>query len=167
MGKKRLILGAYIINIFKKIGFEVLDNIIWDKGHIQGNRSNNQGNNSPYYQAPLNCYEHIFCFRKPGNLLPKLEFPEIIRVHPVVKMIKGENVLGHTAPFPSEIPMLLTKQLQPNSVILDPYAGSFTTSRQCIKDGMKSISIELNKEYCELGMNLLEKDILIKSEFLI
>lgn len=157
MGKKRMILGAYIVHLFSKIGFEIVDNIIWYKGHIQGNRSNNQGNMSPYYQAPLNCYEHVFYFRKPGNDLPKLDFPKIIKVHPVVKIVKGENILGHTAPFPLEIPGLLTSVLPHGSLILDPYAGSFTTAQKCLNDGHRSISIEKSLEYCELGVRLLSK----------
>ena len=163
MGTKRLILGAYIMKMFKDIGFDLIDNIIWDKGHIQGNRSNNQGNNSPYYQAPLNCYEHIIYLRKPGNVVAKFDLPKILKLHPVVKMIKGENILGHTAPFPKEIPKLLTKQLISGSTILDPYSGSFTTARQAKIDGIKSVSIEMSKEYCNLGLRLINKEILEKS----
>jgi DNA modification methylase len=159
MGKKRLILGAYIMKMFKEIGFDLIDNIVWDKGHIQGNRSNNQGNNSLYYQAPLNCYEHIIYFRKPGSEVPKLYLPKILKLHPVVKIIKGENILGHTAPFPKAIPKLLTKQLISGSTILDPYSGSFTTARQAKKDKIKSVSIEMSGEYCELGLKLIKKEI--------
>jgi DNA modification methylase len=163
MGKKRLILGAYIMKMFKEIGFDLIDNIIWDKGHIQGNRSNNQGNNSPYYQAPLNCYEHIIYFRKPGDEVSELDLPKILKLHPVVKMIKGENILGHTAPFPKEIPKLITKQLIPGSTILDPYSGSFTTARQAKTDGIKSVNIEMSEEYCNLGLRLINKEISDKS----
>jgi DNA modification methylase len=47
MGNKRMILGAYIIDLFRRIGFELQGNIIWFKGEIQGNRNFNQGNNTP------------------------------------------------------------------------------------------------------------------------
>ncbi len=162
MGKKRMILGSYIIYLFKKIGFQVTENVIWYKGHIQGNRSNNQGNISPYYQAPLNCYEHILCFQKP-SLKQELNFPDLIKVHPVVKMIKGKNILGHTAPFPSEIPALLTNKLFKGATILDPYAGSFTTARQALKNGIKSINIEMDLNYCNLGLDLIRKESIGKS----
>ncbi|MFM7367916.1 MAG: hypothetical protein ACKO2Z_08975, partial [Sphaerospermopsis kisseleviana] len=62
MGKKRLILSSYMSFIFRYIGFEHIGNIAWDKGEIEGNRNFNQGNYSPYYQAPLNCWEHILIF---------------------------------------------------------------------------------------------------------
>ena len=50
MGEKRIPLGAYIILIFKKAGFELLDNIIWNKGEPQSQRHKNDGNFVPYYQ---------------------------------------------------------------------------------------------------------------------
>ncbi|MCY7144278.1 hypothetical protein MK512_11055, partial [Streptococcus gordonii] len=54
MGNKKMILGAYMLDIFEKIGFRIDGNIIWDKVEIQGNRNFNQGNLGPYYQSPLN-----------------------------------------------------------------------------------------------------------------
>ena len=156
MGKKRMILGAYIINLFRRIGFEITQNIVWYKGHIQGNRATNQGNYSPYYQLPLNCYEHIFCFRKPSTEVEPLRFPHIINVQPVIKIINGKNVLGHTAPFPLELPNLITSRI--SGVVIDPYSGSFTTARSAEKNGICSISIEQSKEYCKLGMSLLSKE---------
>lgn len=75
MGDKRMILGAYMIDIFQRIGFEVIGNIIWDKGEIQGNRSFNQGNLTPYYQAPLNCWEHVLILSK-GK--PNKKYSEIV-----------------------------------------------------------------------------------------
>lgn len=154
MGKKRMILGAYIIRMFRDVGFKIAGNIIWYKGHIQGNRSNNQGNNSPYYQAPLNCYEHIFVFRKGDEGALTRRFPDILNVKPVIKMIKGKNVLGHTAPFPEVIPELLLSRISKGTVV-DPYAGSFTTARVAYKMNRSSICIEQKEEYCELGKKIL------------
>ncbi len=153
MGEGRMILGAYIINLFRKIGFTIQDNIIWYKGHIQGHRSTNQGNNSPYYQAPLNCYEHILCFRKPGKQLSPIDFPKIVNIYPVIKIVKGVNILGHTAPYPIQLARILTSRIK--GVVLDPYAGSFTTSRAACLDSINSVSIEMSKEYCQLGKRLL------------
>ena len=83
-----MILGAYMLDIFQKIGFTIVGNIIWNKGEIQGNRSFNQGNFTPYYQAPLNCWEHIFVVSKgtPNPKYKKLK-SAIKNIHPVVKMI--------------------------------------------------------------------------------
>ena len=43
MGDKRLALGAYLILLFRKSGFELLDNIIWNKGETQSNRHKMMG----------------------------------------------------------------------------------------------------------------------------
>lgn len=155
MGKKRMILGAYIIYLFKKAGFKLVKNIVWYKGHIQGNRSFNQGNNFPYYQAPLNCYEHVFQFVKPSKK-PLILLNDLVNIKPVYKIVKGENILGHSAPFPEGIPNVLVKKMSKNEIILDPYSGSFTTSRVAMNYDIKSVSIELDKKYCELGIRLLK-----------
>lgn len=155
MGKKRMILGAYIINLFRRIGFEIQQNTIWYKGYVQGHRSDNQGNKSPYYQSPINCYEHIFCFRKPGKK-ERISFPQILNASPVIKIIKGKNVLGHTAPYPEDIPELLIKRI-PKGYFLDPYSGSFTSARVARNNNCKAVGIEFSKEYCLLGMKLLKQ----------
>lgn len=155
MGKKRMILGAYIIYIFRYIGFELQQNIIWYKGQIQGHRNTNQGNFSPYYQSPLNCYEHIFCFKKANKENESSEkFPYILNSHPVVKMVNGKNIIGHTAPYPESIPNLLCRKINTGK-ILDCYSGSFTTARVAEKNNLNSINIEINEDYCNLGKQLL------------
>lgn len=151
MGNKRMILGAYAIDMFERIGFEVVGNIIWNKGEIQGNRSFNQGNNTPYYQAPLNCWEHVLIFSK-GKPDKKYDsiISEVKDIRPVVKMIKGKNIIGHDAPFPRDIPELLIKHMSGNDVVLDPFLGSGTTCIVANKYGIESIGIEKKQDYFEL-----------------
>jgi DNA modification methylase len=160
MGKKRMILGYYIVNIFSDVGFQVCANIPWDKGHIEGNRNFNQGNFSPYYQAPHNCWEHIFVFSKGTPQFDLSKLPTILKATPVIKMFNGQNLLGHSAPYPEDIPRLLFNLLAPGSKILDPFSGSMTTGRLAYLNGYKSINIDYKKEYCELGLKLLEKELL-------
>jgi len=69
MGKKRILLGSYTIQIFLSIGFELLENILWDKGEPQSNHQKNDGKFTPFYQRPMNVYEHMFLFKKPGRLI--------------------------------------------------------------------------------------------------
>jgi DNA modification methylase len=158
MGKKRMILGAYIIHLFRRVGFELIGNVVWYKGEIEGKRNFNQGNRSPYYQFPFNCWEHILVFKKPGNPMNICKFPTILDAKPVVKIVKGKNVLGHSAPFPAAIPELLIDQLQEGQCVLDPFSGSMTTGRSAYLRGLRSVSIDLHREYCELGLRLLNKD---------
>ena len=158
MGKKRMILGAYIINLFRRVGFQVKGNVVWHKGEIEGKRNFNQGNRSPYYQYPFNAWEHILVFQKPGGSSPHLDFPTVLQSKPVMKMVRGENVLGHSAPFPSIIPELLLARMSKGERILDPYSGSMTTGRAAYEQGIRSVSVEFHKEYCELGLRLLEEE---------
>lgn len=155
MGKKRLILSSYISFIFRYIGFTHLGNIAWDKGEIEGNRNFNQGNNSPYYQAPLNCWEHILIFSKgyPSFQLSKL--PKVIQAKPVTKIVGGKNIYGHSAPFPEALPKLLFSIVPPEEIILDPFAGSMTTGRVAARESRTSVNIELHQHYCDLSINLL------------
>lgn len=157
MGTKRMILGAYMLHIFKKVGFNINSNIIWNKGEIEGKRNFNQGNLSPFYQAPHNAWEHILVLSK-GVISEDLNFPSILRAKPVFKMKNKQNTLGHTAPFPKIIPELLIDNLRPGETILDPFAGSFTTGRAAYAKGINSINIDYQEEYCELGMKLFEKE---------
>ncbi|MGW9530495.1 DNA-methyltransferase [Paenibacillus terrae] len=158
MGKKRMILGAYIIHLFKHIGFSIQDNVIWNKGEIEGKRNFNQGNNSPYYQAPFNSWEHIFVFSKGDTPNFKKNYPKILNLRPVIKMVKGKNVLGHTAPYPKEIPKLLFSMLHEKGIILDPFSGSMSTGRAAFECGYSSINIDYLEEYCKLGLELLDEE---------
>jgi DNA modification methylase len=158
MGKKRMILGAYIINVFRRIGFEIVGNTVWYKGEIEGKRNFNQGNFSPYYQYPFNCWEHCLIFRKPGPRDRRYIFPTILDAKPVIKMVRGFNVLGHTAPFPPAIPKLLISQMSKGECVLDPFSGSMSTGRTAHHHGIRSVSIEIHREYCELGIKLLDAE---------
>lgn len=156
MGKKRMILGAYVVNLFRRVGFRVLGNVVWYKGEIEGKRNFNQGNRSPYYQFPFNCWEHVFVFQKPGPA-SEWQFPTIFSAKPVMKMVRGENTHGHSAPFPDEIPNLLVGQLRRGSTVLDPFAGSLTTSRVADRRNLRSVAIEMHAEYCALGARLIRE----------
>lgn len=151
MGNKRMILGAYMLDIFEKIGFTIIGNIIWNKGEIQGSRSFNQGNMTPYYQAPLNCWEHIFILSK-GK--PNKKFAELTSsiklIRPVIKIVKGKNILGHTAPYPEEIPELLIKHLAQEDTVFDPFLGSGTTCIVANHYNVNSIGTELDANYYTL-----------------
>lgn len=160
MGNKRMILGAYMIDIFQRIGFDIVGNMVWNKGEIQGNRSFNQGNLTPYYQAPLNCWEHIIILSKgnPDNKYSGL-VSQIKDIRPVIKMIKGKNVLGHDAPYPNDIPELIIKCMEDSDVVLDPFLGSGTTAIVANRYGINSIGIEKSDTYYELCKERIWEDI--------
>ena len=72
---------------------------------------------------------------------------DVVKFPPVIKInSKGENILGHTAPFPSEIPKYAVRVFSGvNESVLDPFAGSFTTTIESFYQKRNSIGIELNR----------------------
>ncbi|MFM7368066.1 MAG: DNA methyltransferase, partial [Sphaerospermopsis kisseleviana] len=52
---------------------------------------------------------------------------------------------------------LLFSLISPEETIIDPFTGSMTTGRAAMKNKRKSINIELHKEYCDLALDLLKK----------
>ena len=72
---------------------------------------------------------------------------DVVKLAPVIKInSKGENILGHTAPFPREIPEYAVQVFSGvNESVLDPFAGSFTTTIESCRQERNSIGIELNR----------------------
>ena len=159
MGTKRMLLGAYSILAFEAAGYELVDNYIWDKGEPQSKRSTNDGNFTPHYQKPVNCYEHMFIFKRRGDILHvNAQVPEKWQTYvtdfvPVYKInCHGENILGHTAPYPEDIPDLAAQLFgQPEKFILDPFLGSGTTIISASKNNFRGIGIEFSAEYAKLS----------------
>lgn len=147
MGTKKMQLGAYTYYIFKEAGFEFLDNIIWDKGEVQSNRQMNDGKNTPHYQKPMNAYEHMYLFKKSGSsktMNASNWKSNVEKFNPVIKInSKGENILGHTAPFPDDIPDFVIKAFtNENDIVLDPFSGSLTTAIQASKNNRIGLGVE-------------------------
>ena len=215
---RKLPLGAMFIMMLEGVGFEFIDNYIWDKGEPQSKR--HLGNPQyPFYQYPVNCYEHILVFAK--HKLDKTKIPcpmceetivvsnsqsgigvqswecknpkcssksasgrgkrfstrsimmnnyqsddnfidkefiqkwrrDIVRINPVIKInSKGENKIGHTAPYPTDIPEMAIRYYSGvGDLVVDIFNGSGTTGLVAKELNRNYIGFELNKEYCELS----------------
>jgi len=124
----------------------------------------NDGNFTPYYQRPANCYEHMFIFKKKGkklyknNLLNKMH-SNIHRFSPVIKIgKKGVNRYGHTAPFPLDVPNISIDYFtNEGDTVLDPFLGSGTAIISAILKDRIGIGIELSSEYAELSKQKLNE----------
>ena len=166
MGEKRIPLGAYTILLFERAGFELLDDIIWYKGEPQSNRHKNDGNYTPYYQHPANCYEHMFIFKKKGKLRININQQEnildnnIIMFSPVFKIGRGGiNRYGHTAPFPKKIPQLsILCFTNKNEIVLDPFSGSGTTPIVAVQNNRVGVGIDIKKDYLKLALLKAKND---------
>jgi DNA modification methylase len=73
---------------------------------------------------------------------------DIIKFSPVIKInSKGENRIGHTAPFPEDIPEMAVKMFTyVGEKVLDPFGGSFTTPKVAAQLNRIGIGVELNKK---------------------
>ena len=156
MGERRVALGAYMIFVFIKAGYQLLDNVIWYKGETQSNRHKNDGNYTPYYQKPANCYEHMFVFKKPGNIILSQSHTissNILKFSPVFKInSKGVNTFGHTAPFPPILPQLSIENFtNKGDIVIDPFLGSGTTVYTAVKLQRKALGLEMDKTYYDLS----------------
>lgn len=221
---RKLPLGAMFIMMLEDIGFEFIDDFIWDKGEPQTKR--HLGNPPyPFYQYPVNCYEHILVFVK--HKLDKTKIPcpdcnetiicsnsqsgigiqswecknpncptksehgrgkrfsarsimmnnyqtndnyidsdfvakwrrDIVKITPVIKTnCKGENILGHTAPYPEDIPEMAIKYYSgTGDLVIDPFLGSGTSGIVAKKLGRNFIGIELNQEYFKVAQKRIDE----------
>lgn len=73
---------------------------------------------------------------------------DIVKFSPVIKInSKGENILGHSAPFPEMVPEFAIKMFSyPGEIVLDPFAGSFTSVISAKKLNRIGIGIEIHKK---------------------
>lgn len=162
MSNRRLMLGFYSALIFEKVGFNLIGNIIWDKGAVQSKRNSTVNLNSGYVKY-VNCYEHILVFKKG---ISSETIKKVFVNPPVIKINnKGENLAKHTAPYPLELVELVREYSSKNYYILDPYLGSGTTLEWCVKNDYLGIGIEINEEYYRLSRENVDKAIDEVSKF--
>lgn len=155
MSKRRIMLGFYSVLIFKIVGFYFNANIIWDKGEVESKRNSSNNLYSGYLKY-INCYEHVLVFSK--NKKENID-SKVCKIKPVYKInSQGENILGHTAPYPEELVGLLLPFIKDKrKYILDPFLGSGTTAIWCKKNNYKFVGYELNKNYYDLSLNRIKK----------
>ena len=147
MSNRRQMLGFYSMLIFDIVGYKLSGNIIWDKGEVQSKR-NSTADHYPGYIKPINAYEHCIVFSKSKRTMPlKTEVRKIDTVKKINS--KGENKLGHTAPYPIEIASLISKFIK-KGVILDPFLGSGTSVIALNKPGYITVGIEKDVNYYKL-----------------
>lgn len=88
------------------------------------------------------------CMKLPGNVWT------FSRVR--YKMAEYEN---HPTQKPEAmLEWIIKASSHPGAIVLDPFSGSFTTSAVAHKLGRKSIGIELNQDYFEIGIRRTEID---------
>lgn len=82
--------------------------------------------------------------------------PKTILEYSIIQ--SGKEYVGHPTQKPIELlKYLLTASSNEGDVILDPFAGSFSTLVACQQLNRKGIGIELSEEYCEMGRKRLQQ----------
>ncbi len=73
----------------------------------------------------------------------------------------GEGLGDHPAPFPEALARdHIRSWSNEGDLILDPFAGSFTSCKMARELGRHSIGIEINEAYCQIGVNRLRQKVL-------
>jgi len=165
-------LHADIMTRGRRIGLDCLTPILWSK--ISNGATESEGNGAGFYGKPYqpgaiikNDFEYILFLRKGGSyrspspmqralsVLSKAEMQQWLRTSWMD--IKGESTRnGHPAPYPVEIAERLIRLFSfVGDTVLDPFAGTATTSIAAMNSGRNSIANELEPKYLALAKQRL------------
>ncbi|MBU4069856.1 MAG: site-specific DNA-methyltransferase [Nanoarchaeota archaeon] len=110
-------------------------------------------------RSPIGFSKYMSCFVfKKGN-------PKIIKWNKDIfndspsKMVEpDEGFINHPSPKPKNfISELLKMFSKERDIILDPFIGSGSTALACLLCNRNFIGFEIEKEYCDLAINRLER----------
>lgn len=165
-------LAADIAVRSRRHGLDALTPIQWDKvgnvGFEQGGRGRlgRPGMPNQIIQAQS---ETILMLRRPGYRSPSSRQIETSRLTPAEEAawlrhrwddIPGQRRArdGHPAPYPLEIATRLVRLFSfAEDVVLDPFAGSFTTTLAAMNTGRSSIGVEISDRYFGMGLDRVER----------
>lgn len=166
-------LHADIVVRARKIGFDNLTPILW---HKIANASYEVENGSSFLGKPYepnaivkNDLEYILMLRKPGGYrsptraqrqLSKLtteEYQAWFRTF--WTDVSGTSSRIHPAPFPLTLAYRLIRMFSfIGDTVLDPFAGSLTTSVAALRTGRNSVSTELDVSYIRAGLSRIRAE---------
>lgn len=160
-------------------GFDCLTPILWHK--IANGATEAHGNGAGFYGKPYqpgaivkNDIEYILFLRKGGayrnpqplqkalSMLTKAEMQAWWRS--IWTDLKGASTRGgHPAPYPSAIAERLIRMFSfAGDTILDPFAGTGSTTIAAISAGRNSIANEIEPDYIKIARRLIKQSILKK-----
>lgn len=158
-----------IIKFCENIGFDYMGAIIWQK--VTTSNTTGGGVQMGSYPYPRNGilkldYEFILVFKKLGDApKPTKEQKELSKMTAVEWNtffaghwnFAGARQNNHIAMFPEELPRRLIKMFSfPGEVVLDPFAGSGTTSLAAKNLDRNSVGFEINPEFIPIIKEKLE-----------
>jgi modification methylase len=158
----------------RKVGLDCLTPILWHK--IANGATEVEGNGSGFYGKPYqpgaiikNDIEYILFLRKGG------EYRSVSPVQKALSMLTKQEMKqwqrslwadlpgastrsGHPAPYPVELADRLIRLFSfAGDTVLDPFAGTGSTSQAAIMSGRNSIAIEIEPTYVEFARQRIIK----------
>jgi modification methylase len=158
----------------RRLGLDCLQPILWNK--IANGVTEAEGNGAGFYGKPYqpggivkNDIEYILFLRKGGeyrstpalqkalSMLTKTEMKTWFRS--VWSDLRGASTReGHPAPYPGELAERLIRMFSfAGDVVLDPFAGTGSTSQAAINSGRNSIANEIESVYVEIARQRIMK----------
>ncbi len=172
-GRHRVMpLHADIMTRTRKFDLDCLTPILWQK--ISNGATEAEGNGAGFYGKPYqpgaivkSDFEYILFLRKGGSYRSPTPMQRALSVLTKTQMqqwlrtswtdIKGESTRkGHPAPYPVELAERLIRLFSfVGDTVLDPFAGTGTTSIAAMNSGRNSIANELEPKYLALAKERL------------
>lgn len=158
----------------RKLGLDCLQPILWNK--IANGVTEAEGNGAGFYGKPYqpggiikNDVEYILFLRKGGeyrttpalqkalSMLTKNEMKAWFRS--IWSDLRGASTReGHPAPYPLELAERLIKMFSfAGDTVLDPFAGTGSTSQAAIISGRNSIANEIEPAYVEIARHRITR----------
>ena len=151
----RIPLPFYYVPMMEQLGFEFLEDIIWKKP--DGAAANRNGgfnvHRKPVAYKPNIVTEYVLVFKKKAPFL----IDKVLQNHSLVEgdyertnvwEINPETNSWHPAPFPDELVGKLVRYYSyEGETVLDPFTGSGTTAKVCIRLNRKFVGAEMKAEY--------------------
>lgn len=164
--KPYLPLHSFIIQQMFRIGFMMRGEVIWNKESSVGVSTAWGSWQSPSNPTLRDTHEYILVFSKDSFKLPNhtnsksdLTGEEFMEFTKSIWRFSAElpKRVGHPAPFPEELPYRCIKLYSfPESVVLDPFAGSGTTCVVAKKLNRRFIGYDISKEYCKIAQKRIK-----------
>jgi site-specific DNA-methyltransferase (adenine-specific) len=160
----------------RRLGLDCLTPILWHK--IANGVTEAEGNGAGFYGKPYqpgavvkNDIEYILFLRKGGGYRSVTSVQKALSMLTKDEMqswfrsfwtdIKGTSTrAGHPAPYPAELAERLIRMFSfAGDRVLDPFAGTCSTTVAALNTGRHSIANEIEPSYLALGRQRIEREI--------
>jgi len=160
----------------RRLGLDCLTPILWHK--IANGVTESEGNGAGFYGKPYqpgavvkNDIEYILFLRKGGGYRSVTPLQKALSMLSKDEMqawfrsfwadIKGSSTrAGHPAPYPPELAARLIRMFSfAGDTVLDPFAGTASTTAGAIASGRNSIANEIEPVYLAMALDRIEREI--------